>query len=79
MQKEAEKFAQSSLMEGMFSIRAVLRAYQHVEALFGKERRVFRLFDNEGGGDYYAYERSDQGCVKRRPLTVAQRRQDRYN
>ena len=28
MQKEAEKFLDSSLMEGMFSIRAILRAYE---------------------------------------------------
>ncbi|MBQ8496574.1 MAG: RNA methyltransferase [Clostridia bacterium] len=28
MQKEAEKFIDSSLMEGMFSIRAILRAYE---------------------------------------------------
>ena len=28
MQKEAEKFIESTLMEGMFSIRAILRAYE---------------------------------------------------
>ena len=32
MQKEAEKFVDSSVMEGMFSIRAILRAEQHATA-----------------------------------------------
>ena len=44
MQKEAEKFAQSSLMEGMFSIRAVLRAGE--EGI--SDRKIEKiLFDRE--------------------------------
>ena len=44
MQKEAEKFVESSLMEGMFSIRAILRASE--EGM--NDRRIERvLFDRE--------------------------------
>ena len=44
MQKEAEKFAQSSIMEGMFSIRAVLRAGE--EGI--SDRKIQKiLFDRE--------------------------------
>ena len=44
MQKEAEKFVDSSLMEGMFSIRAILRASQEGR----NDRRIERiLFDKD--------------------------------
>ena len=59
MQKEAEKFAQSSLMEGMVSIRAVLRACEDgisdrkIEKILFDKQNLKKIAAIEKHGKYH--------------------------